>query len=400
VLSVINDKKLPILGNIGSLTYFVPDEEAFNDYYPGGMLLPNRHGSSDSYRYGFNNMEKDDEIKGEGNSYDFGARMYDPRVFRWLSGDPAYNEYPSHSPYNFALNNPIINKDPDGKRVYYAAGLGGRGANENGMMKTEWDTEQNAYIQSVQNSFEGSGVYFKELQGVNGNPENSNNLGFWKQPRLTDAVFVFKYAQRPIRKKLKNTDHRIRNAVMQIVEDIRLNPPNPDEKINLVGTSMGAVTTAQAALYILENKEELGLSKDFKIDNVVLAGSAVHSKSKLAKRLRKRLNQQGGRLLDGLADENGEGGYNLPTSQDAITGIGGRTKLGTIGRLFKTIFQIFKVGTDNHPHLKAAGDPNFGKTLIKQSLIDDRIEGEEGAYGAKNYLKSKSKEQDKEPNGG
>jgi RHS repeat-associated protein len=400
VLSVINDKKLPILSNIGSLTYFVPDEEAFNDYYPGGMLLPNRHGSSDSYRYGFNNMEKDDEIKGEGNSYDFGARMYDPRVFRWLSGDPAYNEYPSHSPYNFALNNPIINKDPDGKRVYYAAGLGGRGANENGMMKTEWDTEQNAYIQSVQNSFEGSGVYFKELQGVNGNPENSNNLGFWKQPRLTDAVFVFKYAQRPIRKKLKNTDHRIRNAVMQIVEDIRLNPPNPDEKINLVGTSMGAVTTAQAALYILENKEELGLSKDFKIDNVVLAGSAVHSKSKLAKRLRKRLNQQGGRLLDGLADENGEGGYNLPTSQDAITGIGGRTKLGTIGRLFKTIFQIFKVGTDNHPHLKAAGDPNFGKTLIKQSLIDDRIEGEEGAYGAKNYLKSKSKEQDKEPNGG
>src|SRR5690554_1271658 len=40
------------------------------------------------YRYGFNSMERDDEIKGKGNSYDFGARMYDPRVGRWLSVDP------------------------------------------------------------------------------------------------------------------------------------------------------------------------------------------------------------------------------------------------------------------------------------------------------------------------
>jgi hypothetical protein len=33
------------------------------------------------YRYGFNGMEKDDEVKnGKGNSYDFGARMYDSRL--------------------------------------------------------------------------------------------------------------------------------------------------------------------------------------------------------------------------------------------------------------------------------------------------------------------------------
>ncbi|GGD36603.1 hypothetical protein GCM10011343_28070 [Flavobacterium orientale] len=52
------------------------------------MLVPNRHGSAESYRYGFNGMEKDDEIKGEGNSYDFGARMLDPRVGRWFAPDP------------------------------------------------------------------------------------------------------------------------------------------------------------------------------------------------------------------------------------------------------------------------------------------------------------------------
>jgi len=31
------------------------------------------------YRYGFNGHEKDDEIKGSGNSLNFGARILDPR---------------------------------------------------------------------------------------------------------------------------------------------------------------------------------------------------------------------------------------------------------------------------------------------------------------------------------
>ena len=79
------------------------------------MLVPNRHGSSDSYRYGFNGMEMDDEFKGEGNSYDFGAKMYDPRVGRWFTPDPLEKKYPSFSTYNFSLNNPIQFKDPDGK---------------------------------------------------------------------------------------------------------------------------------------------------------------------------------------------------------------------------------------------------------------------------------------------
>jgi RHS repeat-associated protein len=81
------------------------------------MLVPNRHGSSNSYRYGFQGQEKDDEIKGEGNSYDFGARMLDPRVGRWFSTDRMIKE--SLSLYQFGNNNPIIYVDKDGNDEFY-----------------------------------------------------------------------------------------------------------------------------------------------------------------------------------------------------------------------------------------------------------------------------------------
>ncbi|MFH6990836.1 hypothetical protein ACHRVW_24215, partial [Flavobacterium collinsii] len=42
------------------------------DYYPFGMLVPNRHADTKEYRYGFNGKEKDNEIRGgQGNSYDY-----------------------------------------------------------------------------------------------------------------------------------------------------------------------------------------------------------------------------------------------------------------------------------------------------------------------------------------
>jgi len=71
----------------------------------------------DKYRFGFNGMEKDNELKGIGNSLDFGARMYDSRLGRWLSLDPLAAKYPSISPYAFVANNPILFIDPDGKKI-------------------------------------------------------------------------------------------------------------------------------------------------------------------------------------------------------------------------------------------------------------------------------------------
>jgi len=67
--------------------------------------------------FGFNGKENDNEIKGAGNSQDFGARIYDNRLGRWLSVDPLEAKYPFMSPFTFVANNPLIAIDPDGKII-------------------------------------------------------------------------------------------------------------------------------------------------------------------------------------------------------------------------------------------------------------------------------------------
>ncbi|MBK7181870.1 MAG: hypothetical protein IPH89_02485 [Bacteroidetes bacterium] len=73
------------------------------------------------YRFGFNGKESDDEVKGSDNSYDFGARVYDPRLGKFFSIDPLFKIYPNESSYGFAGNSPIYLVDKDGelKIVYW-----------------------------------------------------------------------------------------------------------------------------------------------------------------------------------------------------------------------------------------------------------------------------------------
>jgi len=67
-----------------------------------------------AYRFHFNGKEADNEVKGENNSYDFHARILDPRLGKWLSRDPAQQKYPSISPYVAMGNNALIFIDIEG----------------------------------------------------------------------------------------------------------------------------------------------------------------------------------------------------------------------------------------------------------------------------------------------
>ena len=89
------------------VTGFFPDVLSYNDYYPYGMLTPGRHASDESYRYGFQGQEKDDELKGEGNSLNYKYRMHDPRIGRFFAVDPLAPKYPHYTPYQFSGNKVI-----------------------------------------------------------------------------------------------------------------------------------------------------------------------------------------------------------------------------------------------------------------------------------------------------
>ena len=74
------------------------------DYSPFGVELDGRTQSGGGYRYSFQGQEKDDEIKGEGNSINYKYRMHDPRVGRFFAVDPLAPKYPWYTPYQFSGN--------------------------------------------------------------------------------------------------------------------------------------------------------------------------------------------------------------------------------------------------------------------------------------------------------
>ncbi len=120
VLSVITDRK------IYNSKLMTPDVIAYNDYFPFGSLIPTRYANTDSYRYGFQSLsreerfgsqEMDNEIKGVGNSLNYKYRMHDPRLGRFFAIDPLAKKYPWNSPYAFSENRVIDGIEMEGLEV-------------------------------------------------------------------------------------------------------------------------------------------------------------------------------------------------------------------------------------------------------------------------------------------
>ncbi|MES2733636.1 MAG: RHS repeat-associated core domain-containing protein [Bacteroidota bacterium] len=67
-----------------------------------------------SYWYGFNGKEMDKDLGGGKVNYDYGFRIYNPELGKFLSVDPLTKEYAELTPYQFASNTPIEAIDLDG----------------------------------------------------------------------------------------------------------------------------------------------------------------------------------------------------------------------------------------------------------------------------------------------
>ena len=163
VLMTISDRKLGSPGSAISLNsannvnYYIADIASATDYYPFGQNMPGRV-INNTYRFGYNDMEKDDEIKGAGNSYTTEFREYDPRLGRWMSIDPIFK--PEESPYSSLSNNPIINLDPKGNDWY-----------ENDKGEIRWNDARNPLGTEV--GLKGSYDTWKDISG-NDNPYSSS----------------------------------------------------------------------------------------------------------------------------------------------------------------------------------------------------------------------------------
>jgi len=126
VLVTVSDRKFGVASPGGvAVAYYTPNVVNAQDYYPFGSLMPGRDTTFNGnglYRYGFNGKENDNEVKGVGDQQDYGMRIYDPRVGRFLSVDPITQKYPELTPYQFASNRPIDGLDRDGLEFFQAMG--------------------------------------------------------------------------------------------------------------------------------------------------------------------------------------------------------------------------------------------------------------------------------------
>ena len=110
VLVTVSDKKLPVDTTItpNIAQYYLPEIISSQDYYPFGMIEPGRQYSLLKYNYLFNGKLHDDEMYSPDVAYDYGMRMYDARLGRFLSIDPLAKEYPMLSSYQYASLSPCL----------------------------------------------------------------------------------------------------------------------------------------------------------------------------------------------------------------------------------------------------------------------------------------------------
>jgi RHS repeat-associated protein len=120
---VISDAKLitdqDASGTVSPSDLFTPEVMNYSDPYPFGFDMPGRQYSSGTkFRYSYNGKEKDQES----GLQDYGFRIYDGRISKFLSIDPLTKNYPELTPYQFASNTPIQAMDLDGLEAFFVHG--------------------------------------------------------------------------------------------------------------------------------------------------------------------------------------------------------------------------------------------------------------------------------------
>ncbi|MGZ3890717.1 MAG: RHS repeat domain-containing protein, partial [Mucilaginibacter sp.] len=81
------------------------------DYYAFGRPI-SLLDANPQFQYKYNGKEFSTDL----TEYDYGSRYYNPVIGRWVVIDPDAELNKRYSPYNYCVNNPIRNIDPDGNQ--------------------------------------------------------------------------------------------------------------------------------------------------------------------------------------------------------------------------------------------------------------------------------------------
>jgi RHS repeat-associated protein len=135
VLATVSDKKIAVMNGAESFIPYFVSSYSFpilkyqipisNFQSPNSSPAPMTERTAlvtpTDVRYGFNGKEVDSEGMGGGlSTYDYGFRIYNPHIAKFLSTDPLSKDYPWYTPYQFAGNKPIVAIDVDGLEEYWS----------------------------------------------------------------------------------------------------------------------------------------------------------------------------------------------------------------------------------------------------------------------------------------
>jgi RHS repeat-associated protein len=131
-------------------------------------------------------------MKGEGDSYDFGARIYDPRLGKFFSADPDFNKYVFQNTYLFASDNPILLIDINGR------GSGLPGLNW-GTGELLWNDGQVNHLNREKNVKEDPNL--PSLDGINFccvPSQSYHSSGWGTTTAFADVPTLIKFAQQDL----------------------------------------------------------------------------------------------------------------------------------------------------------------------------------------------------------